>query len=164
MTILSLIKKVLIKPEEEPVRTEFSKKKESIIYDELIIRSDLTEHHDYIVFALSNDAEKSIAESIYGNGWDEMLTLGKSISFVDRWLEDNKLDIAQEASNLLYENRRNPFSDYALKNAMPKGNIHKYSQCPFNAGERQTYSKVVLLMWLENNVRPHARVIEDEAA
>lgn len=164
MMLLDSIKKVFVKAEFLPEKTELVKEKESIIYDELIIRSSLTEHHDYIVFALSNDTEKSKAEAIYGKEWEKLLTLSKSISFVDRWLEDNELDIGQEASNLLYENRRNPFSDYALKHALPKGNLHKYGLCPFIVGEKFTYSKVVLLMWLENNVKPHARPVEDEAA
>lgn len=158
MTLLNSMKKIFTKPTiAPPVKSERQKEIELRINRASEGFSELDEHHAFIVANQSSPDMYGEIELIYGDNWQQMYTLGQAARYVDRWLEHNNLDIGQEPSNLLSENRRNPFSEYARKTGLAKGNWHKYDRCPFADGDRYTYSRVILHMWLEENVRSQAK-------
>ena len=158
MSLFSPLKKIFTKPDiAPPVKSERQKEIELRINRASEGFSELDEHHTFIVANQSSPDPYGEIELIYGDNWQQMYTLGQAIRYVDRWLEHNNLDIGQEPSNLLTENRRNPFSEYARKSSAAKGNWHRYGRCPFVDGQRYTYSRVILHIWLEESVRPQAK-------
>jgi len=83
--------------------------------------------------------------------------------YVDRWLDHNDLDIGQSSSNLLSENRREPYSDYAIKTRRLKGNRHMYGRLPHIQRAKRTIFQLVLHKWLEEHVKPHAKPLKEVA-
>jgi len=164
MSLFRKVKEAFKKPELLPEKSEWQKERDAVILDIGMMISELDEDHDYLIYALANPDKSKKPELFYGDDWNVLFTLEEATYFCMRWAEDNCLDIGQTYRNLLSENRRKPNTDYALKTGVAKGNLHKYGRCPFIDGSGKTYSKFVLLKWLENNVRPHAKSIEDNAA
>lgn len=119
--------------------------------------SELERMHNFLANVISGEELIEEAEERYGADACELLTKDQADRLVFDWLNVNKLDIGQSVSNLLSENRRIPLTDNSLSNAQIKGNRHKYSACPYNEGRPLSYFKVVLLRWLEENVRPEAK-------
>lgn len=158
MILLDSMKKIFSKPEPIRVKTDYEKERDFRILDEEFTYSKLDELLDYIMECKDNPLKWAEVEDIYGEDWTDMLTLDEACDYCKSWLKVFNLDIGQTCSHLLSLNRRKPWSEYAIKTGIPKTNWHRYGRCPFLHGERHTYSKVVLHRWLEENVRPHAKI------
>jgi hypothetical protein len=103
-----------------------------------------------------------LTQQRHGSDWDKLLTLEESRRYVDRWIDDNKLDLSQSSTNLLSENRRDPYSNYAVKNRQLKGNRHIYGKLPYIQSKKNIF-KLVLHKWLEEQVKPHAKPLKEVA-
>jgi hypothetical protein len=168
MILLTSMKKIFSKvnkrdAETVPFKTERQKEIEFQARKAVESISELDKLHRRVMNFKSNPSRAELAIYIIGKHWDKMLTLSDAVRYCHRWLEDNNLDIGQEANNLLLENRRNPLSESAVKSGTVKGNLHIYGRCPFVQRKRYTYSEVVLHKWLEENVKPYAK-LRGEAA
>lgn len=161
--LLEYMKKKLGKSLSLPEKTARQVEVERLI-DEASTESDLDRLHKRIIYLIDNPKSAELAPYTIGENWSEMYTLDEAVDYCRSWLKENCLDIGQSCSHLLSLNRREPWSDYAQKTGIPKTNWHRYGRCPYIKGEKYTYSKVVLHKWLEENVRPHAKPIEDVAA
>lgn len=121
--------------------------------------SELERMHSFLADVVSGDKLIEEAEELYGMDACKLLTKDQADRLVFDWLNENGLDIGQSVSNLLSENRRIPLTDSSLSKAQIKGNRHKYGACPYSEGRPLSYFKAVLLRWLEENVRPEAKVV-----
>lgn len=121
---------------------------------------ELAEMHSFITGVIYSKKTIEDAERFYGPGACELLTKDQAERFVYNWLDENGLVIGQSASNLLSENRRIPLTNSSLSKGQIKGNRHRYGACPYNENCPLSYLKVVLLRWLEEHVRPEAKVME----
>lgn len=150
--------------EEEAVKEDETKLKEiSLSIEEDFDITELSGLQWRLEFALRNDAAALRAPKIHGPDWDKLLTLDEARKYVDKWLEENDLDIGQSSSNLLSENRREPYSDYALKSCRIKGNRHIYGKLPFIERSKRSIFQLVLQEWLEEHVRPQAKPLKEVA-
>ncbi len=122
--------------------------------------SELEQIQNFLTDVISGEIPIGEAEDLYGPNPCELLTKDQADRLVFDWLNENKLDIGQSVSNLLSENRRIPLTDSSLSKAQIKGNRHKYGACPYNEGRPLSYFKIVLLRWLEENVRSEAKLAE----
>lgn len=164
MSLFSPLKKIFAK--EEVIELVKSKRQLEVefLINSAADESELDKLQRRIIYFTSNPDDAGVAPYIIGDNWYEMLTLDEAIEYVRHWLKENHLDIRQSCSHLLSLNRRNPWSVYALKIGIPKSNWHKYGRCPYIKAAKYTYSKVVLHKWLEENVRPEAKLIASTAA
>jgi len=113
--------------------------------------------------AQSDEEAAKLAPFIHGPDWDKLLIMDEARRYVDRWLDHNDLDIGQSSSNLLSENRREPYSDYAMKTRRPMGNRHLYGRLPHIQRAKRTIFQLVLHKWLEEHVKPHAKPLKEVA-
>ena len=117
--------------------------------------------HDFLARAIiGEELTSTVAPIIYGEDWNKLLTMDEARKYIDKWLEDNRLDIGQSSFNLLSENRREPYTDYAMKTRRFKGNRHIYGRLPCIQAKRTIFQQV-LKEWLEENVKPLARSINE---
>jgi|GEM_PF-6871506 len=126
---------------------------------EITEETELDCMHIFLKEALSGERTIKDAEAIYGPNPCELLTKDQADRFVFDYLTERKLDIGQSVSNLLSENRRIPLTERSFSKAQIKGNRHKYGACPYNEGRPLSYFKTVLFRWLEENVKPEAKVL-----
>lgn len=144
------------------------KEDETSLVDSLSIEEDfdipdLNNLHRSLERAQRNDEIATLAPFLHGPDWDKLLTNDQARKYVDNWLDDNGLEIGQSSFNLLSENRRRPYSDYAVKARRLKGNRHIYGRLPHIQGAKQTIFQLVLDKWLEEHVKPHAKPLKEVA-